>query len=127
MGQLTGIIPHQAPTADRPAAKPKPDATEPAQSAPTPDDDSALKASRTAFSNICEDEVRGQLSMPASFDLSYFLSGPPHLVNWPDHATSWTSTLAFKASNAYGAVGRYQAVCTQDLEGKVIARISLER
>lgn len=102
-----------------PRPRPSPTATE----APAPD----LTASRRAFAGYCEDGARAALTQPATFDPSYFGSGLPQLVQWPDHTQSWTWTLSFRAANALGAVGRYEAHCGQDPDGTVHATVLAAR
>jgi hypothetical protein len=88
-------------------------------------EDPALEEARHQFREYCIDAVRAKLQFPATFKGHYFLAGAPWQVTWPaDHTTSWNWTFNFEASNAYGAVGRYKAMCGQDLEGRVTANIS---
>jgi hypothetical protein len=76
------------------------------------------------FQNFCEQAIRHQLTQPATFKPNYWESTVPEVITLPGQRQPvWLSTVAFTASNAFGAVGSYQAVCSQDKKLRVFAII----
>jgi len=97
----------------------------PEQSAAIAAKAAAQEASEDTFKTTCLAAIQSRLSMPATFNPSYFMAGLPQQTAATDkHATSWVWYVPFEASNAYGAVGKYEGICTQREDG-VYTRIRL--
>lgn len=76
------------------------------------------------FQNFCEDSIKAQLTQPATYAPNYWASTVPKVVTLPGQREPvWLSTISFTASNAFGAVGSYHAVCSSTPKGRVFAII----